>query len=104
VQMQIGSELQCADFIDVSAGLLLIDGSDTVRLTHSTLREYLQFSMKANWEEVSSKAHEIIAYTCLKALHAGALLQSLRLLLVNLPEKGDSHSSQEALVSYAEQN
>jgi hypothetical protein len=104
MQIQIGSELPCADIINVSAGLLVIDGSDTVRLTHSTVREYLQFRMKENWEEVSLEAHESIAYTCLKTLHAEALLQSLHLLLVNLPEKGDSDSRQQALVSYAQQN
>ena len=77
---ETGVDIEETNIVELSGGLLSIDGNRTVRLVHSSVRDFLRTRMKQNWNEVSDKANEMIAHTCLKALVSRKLLHSLELL------------------------
>jgi hypothetical protein len=77
---ETGIEIDEANIVESCGGLLSINRNRIVRLVHPSVRGFLHTRMKQNWNEVSDKANEVIAHTCLKALSSGKLRQSLDLL------------------------
>jgi len=105
LQMQTGIELKISSVSDASAGLLVSNGSQIVRLAHSTVRQFLKVRMKSNWSAVTVEAHETIARTCLEALCPQCFLTSL-----GIPSCGkhsiteDSSNCHKSLSRYARRN
>ena len=98
---QTGIELKEADICNVSAGLLIPNGSQ-IRLAHFTLREYLQSQVNGKWDELSDEANEMIAHACLQALYPENLLQSLSLPSRNQLAQRNSKSHRQNLQTYAQ--
>lgn len=100
LHLQTGIEIQEGNVSDISSGLLTSNGSQIVRLAHSTVRGFLRNRFKIHWEGVSQEAHESITETCLRVLAPERLLTSLGLY----PEDttSDPDQSPQSLFGYAQ--